>query len=554
MRKQGLDAGSGSLRCCCLTVLLFTLVTGLASGLARAEICPVEYGAGQLDHWANGSVFYQVFVRSFQDSDGDGIGDFNGLTSRLDYLNDGDPATDSDLGVDAIWMLPITESPSYHGYDTLNYDRVELDYGSDADFDRLLEQAHKRGIKVIMDLVVNHSSVWHPWFIQANQSTSDSFHDWYVWREDDPGWTQPWSASLTWHKSRRLPLYYYGLFWGGMPDLNFEHPAVRQEMIAIARRWLKRGLDGFRLDASRHIIEAGEEAKAGGSPETHDWWREFAREVRKDYQDAVFVGENWTTIDEVAPFFGDQPFSQLDMNFNFDLAAALVGGVRDDAPGLIQMTLCDVADYYPPHALDATFLTNHDMVRVATQVRAPERARLAASLLFTLPGVPFVYYGEEVGLVNGPGDEDPEKRTPMPWTDEGGFTTGTPWKVNRKADPQVNVARQQADPGSMWRHYRQLIALRKQHAALARGGYRSLDVSGADAGNAIAYERYLDDERIVVVANFSDAPLEDLTIALPDPGDGEVGVLFGHGGEGELSADGLVVARVGPRDVIVYRL
>jgi alpha-amylase len=521
---------------------------------SRAEICPVEYEAGNLDHWANGSVFYQVFVRSFQDSDGDGIGDFNGLTSRLDYLNDGDPDTDTDLGVDAIWMLPITESPSYHGYDTLNYDRVEKDYGSEADFDRLIAEAHKRGIRVIMDLVVNHSSAWHPWFIQANQSTTDSFHDWYVWREDDPGWTQPWSASLTWHKSPRLPLYYYGLFWGGMPDLNFENPEVRAEMIAIAKRWLARGLDGFRLDASRHIIEAGEEAKAAGSPETHEWWIEFAREVRKDHPGTIFVGENWTTVDEVAPFFGEDPFTQLDMNFNFDLAAALVGGTRDDTPGLIQMTLCDVADYYPAHALDATFLTNHDMIRVATQVRRPERARLAASLLFTLPGVPFVYYGEEVGLVNGPGDEDPEKRTPMPWTDEGGFTTGTPWMVNRRADRQVNVARQQADPGSLWHHYRELIQLRKRNAALSSGGYRPLEVSGDGSGDAIAWERYAQGERLVVVANFSDAPLDGLHVEVEGAGEGNTDVLFGGGPAAEKTGDGITLQTLGPRSLVVFRL
>jgi glycosidase len=536
------------------TVLTLLTVLAVAPGGVRGEICPVEYRAGQLEHWAGGSIFYQVFVRSFQDSDGDGIGDFNGLASRLDYLNDGDPGTDTDLGVDAIWMLPITESPSYHGYDTLNYDRVEKDYGSEADFDRLIAEAHNRGIRVIMDLVVNHSSAWHPWFIQANQSTTDSFHDWYVWRQDDPGWTQPWSASQTWHKSHRLPLYYYGLFWGGMPDLNFENPEVRAEMIAVARRWLARGLDGFRLDASRHIIEAGEEAKVAGSPETHAWWMEFAREVRRDFPDAIFVGENWTTVDEVAPFFGDEPFTQLDMNFNFDLAAAIVGGVRDDTPGLIQTTLCDVADYYPAHALDATFLTNHDMIRVATQVRRPERARLAASLLFTLPGVPFIYYGEEVGLVNGPGDEDPEKRTPMPWTDGGGFTTGTPWIVNRRADPQVNVARQQADPGSLWHHYRALINLRKKNAALARGGYRPLEVSGDAAGDAIAWERYTDDDRLVVVANFSDSALKGLTIEVNSAGDGAVEVLFGAGGGVERTGDGLLVTRLGPRSVMVFRV
>jgi alpha-amylase len=516
----------------------------VGAGTARAASCPVEYRAGQLEHWANGAVFYQVFVRSFQDSDGNGVGDFNGLASRLDYL--------ADLGVDALWLLPITESPSYHGYDTLNYDRVERDYGTEADFDRFLAEARRRGIRVVIDLVVNHTSVWHPWFVQANTSTDDAYHEWYIWREDDPGWTQPWSAAKTWHLSQQLGLYYYGLFWSGMPDLNFENPAVRAEMIAIARRWLERGVDGFRLDASRHIIEAGEEAKVGGSPETHAWWREFAREVRAGYPEALFIGENWTTVDQVGPYFGPAPHSQLDMNFNFDLAAAIVGAVRDDTPGLIQDALCDVADYYPPHALDATFLANHDMIRVATQLGDPQRARLAAALLFTLPGVPFIYYGEEIGLVNGPGGEDPEKRTPMPWTDAGGFTTGQPWKVNRSADPRVNVARQQADPDSLWHHYRRLIDVRKKSPAIGRGGYRPLAVSGG--GGVIAWERRHGDERVVVAANLGDTPVELVSVALPEDAGSALQRLFGAA-EASLDAHGtLAIKALGARELVAYRV
>lgn len=517
---------------------------GVGTGTAGAASCPADYRAGQLEHWANGAVFYQVFVRSFQDSDGDGIGDFNGLTSRLDYL--------AELGVDALWLLPITEAASYHGYDTLNYHRVELDYGTEADFDRFLDEARRRGIKVVIDLVVNHTSAWHPWFVQSSLSPDDSFHPWYIWREDDPGWTQPWSGSPTWHFSQRLGLYYYGLFWSGMPDLNFEHPPVRAEMIAIAQRWLDRGVDGFRLDASRHIIEAGEAAKVGGSPETHEWWAEFAREVRQGHPEALFLGENWTNVPEVAPFFGDAAQTQLDMNFNFNLAAAILGAVRDDTPGLIEDTLCDVAEFYPPHALDATFLANHDMIRSATQLGDPQRDRLAAALLFTLPGVPFVYYGEEIGLVNGPGHEDPEKRTPMPWTDDGGFTTGTPWKVNRLAVPNVNVARQQADPGSLWHHYRRLIALRQQHDALARGTYRPLAVIGS--GDVIAWERQLGAERVVVAANFAAEPALELSITLP-AGDALVPRrLFGDAEARPGLSGRLEIPELGPRELAVFEL
>ena len=215
------------------------------------------------------------------------------------------------------------------------------------------------------------------------------------------------------------------------------------------------------------------------------------------------------------------------------------------------MTLWDVADYYPPHDLDGIFLTNHDMVRVATQVGSPEKARFAASILFTLPGVPLVYYGEEVGLVNGPGDEDPEKRTPMPWTDEGGFTTGTPWKVNRKADPLVNVARQKADPGSLWHHYRRLIALRDSSPAIGRGGYRSLDVQGG-GGDVIAWERALGNERVIVVANIAESPAEGISVALTGRGDRAMPLL----GEAAATVDdsALRMGTLGAHEVAAYRL
>jgi len=531
------------------TLLTFGLPTALAT------TCPDDYQAGQLDHWAPGTVFYQVFVRSFQDSDGDGVGDFNGLTSRLDYLNDGDPDTDTDLGVDAIWMLPITESPSYHGYDTTDYDRVDPDYGTDADFDRLVVEAHRRGLKVMMDLVVNHASAQHPWFIDADRSVESPYHDWFVWREEDPGWTQPWSGSPTWHRSKTLPLHYYGLFWGGMPDLNFENPAVRAEMIAIAKRWLARGVDGFRLDASRHIIEAGEEAKAGGSPETHDWWLDFAAAIREEYPDVILVGENWTTVDQVSEFFGTGPFTELDMNFNFDLSSALVGAVQDDTPGLIQYTVCEVAGYYPPHAIDAIFLTNHDMIRVMTQLRTdPDRARLAASFLLTLPGVPFIYYGEEIGLVNGPGDEDPEKRTPMLWDADGGFTTGTAWKTNRKADPVINVAQQQADPFSLWWTYRNLIRLRHEHAALGRGGYQGLEVAGAEDGKVVAYMRMHDDEKVLAVANVSADPLASTQIELTvEPGT-RFGLLLPSAASARVTREGVVIEELPARHLALFLL
>ena len=531
------------------------LVLFALAGAARAELCPSPYEAGQLVHWINGKVVYQVFVRSFADSNGDGIGDFNGLAGKLDYLNDGDPDTDTDLGVDAIWLLPITSSPSYHGYDTIDYDAVEPDYGTDEDFDRLVSEAHKRGIRVIMDLVLNHASAQHPWFVDASRSTDSEYHDWFVWRDDDPGWVQPWGASPTWHRSRPTGLYYYGLFWDQMPDLNFHNPAVRAEMTAVAGRWLARGVDGFRLDASRHMVETDDPASAASSPETHALWREFAVALREDYPDVLLVGENWTTVDLVADFFGDQPFSEIDLNFNFDLAGALVRGVRDERPEGIIFALCETADWYPAHALDGVFLTNHDMIRVMTQLRNdPARARLAASILLTLPGVPFIYYGEEIGMPNGPGDEDPEKRTPMLWNRDGGFTTGKPWIVNRKQDPSVNVADQRADAGSIWHRYRDFIEMRRRHPALAMGSYWPVEVRGLDARRMMAYERRHGDDHLLVVINLGGESVAGVEIEWAAPVPGGFRQIAGVAAAVETVEQVLVIERVAAHGLSVFVL
>ncbi|HSF44229.1 MAG TPA: alpha-amylase family glycosyl hydrolase, partial [Thermoanaerobaculia bacterium] len=200
--------------------------------------------------WARGAVFYEVFVRSFADSNGDGIGDLQGLISKLDYLNDGNPRTSQDLGVDALWLMPVFQSPSYHGYDVVDYETIESDYGTNADFERLLAEAHRRGIRIIVDFVMNHSSSQNPWFVDSASSPASPRRDWYVWRADDPGWTQPWGGNnRVWHPKNGA--YYYGVFWGGMPDLNFSTPAVRREMERLAAFWISRGVDGFRLDATR---------------------------------------------------------------------------------------------------------------------------------------------------------------------------------------------------------------------------------------------------------------------------------------------------------------
>ena len=440
------------------------------------------------DHeWARGAVFYEIFVRSFADSDGDGIGDFDGLTARLDYLER--------LGVDGIWLMPVFESPSYHGYDTVDYETIERDYGTNADFHEFLAAAHERGIRVILDFVMNHTSNEHPWFIESASSTASPKRDWYVWRETDPGWKQPWGGNdPSWHL--RNGAYYYGAFWSGMPDLNFRNEETKAEMMRLARHWLAQGVDGYRLDATRYLVENGPgEAGQADTAGTHEVLRELSREVRRVKPEAILIAENTVGTEALARYFSSVP-----MNFNFPLASAIVQGVnRGDATG-IRQTLNDVRRHYPAGVIDTPFLTNHDQTRIAT-VLGNDRGKLrsSAAILLTLPGTPFIYYGEEVGMQNGPMPNDEAKRTPMPWTSTGGFTTGTPWHSYSPGISTNNVASQMDDPHSLLTYYRDWIAARKRSPALLQGDITPLE-SGAQV---LAFIRTSGDERALVVHNVS---------------------------------------------------
>src|SRR5687767_12780971 len=261
--------------------------------------------------WWNDRVFYEIFVRSFYDSDGDGIGDLQGVIEKLDYLNDGDPDTTDDLGVTGIWLMPVMEAPSYHGYDVTDYRKVDPDYGTNEDFRRLVNEAHERGIIVITDFVVNHTSTEHPWFQDSVQGGEHA--DWYVWSDTDPGTRGP-SGQVVWHPADN-GRYYYAVFWEGQPDLNLANPDVKAEIYDVARFWLEdMGADGFRIDGARHIIE--DEASQVDTPETIAWLTDFREHVRSINPDALVVGEVWTSSSTVARYVPEA----LDLGFEFTLA------------------------------------------------------------------------------------------------------------------------------------------------------------------------------------------------------------------------------------------
>jgi glycosidase len=471
------------------------------------------------DPWWKGAVVYQVYVRSFADSDGDGIGDLPGLVAHLDALNDGDPASGRSLGVDALWLMPIFPSPSPHGYDVTDFDHVNPPYGTDADLQRLLAEAHRRGMKVILDLPLNHTSDQHPWFVDSASGPASPRRDWYEWSEVDPGWRQPWDLSThAWHP--RGGAFYYGLYGGWMPDLNYRTPAVREELKAVAARWLARGVDGFRLDALRYLVETGRGRGQVSTPETHALVKELAASIHAARPDALLVGEVWSIAEEIADYYGDGK-DELDLAFDFPLADAFVSGVNGGRADGIAGALRAARRAYPAGAQDAPFLANHDQLRIATRLgNDPAKLRLAAALLLTVPGTAFVYQGEELGQENGPGGDDREKRTPLPWTGTPpgfGFTAGQPWFHFGPGAAAANVAAEEGDPRSLRAWYRTLVAARHRSPALSRGELTLLDAPGAPRA-ALAFLRQDTGKpggTVLVVHNLGDASADTGVLAAP---------------------------------------
>lgn len=476
--------------------------------LGMADL-PVQSQVSQPTYWWNDRVFYEIFIRSFQDSDGDGIGDIQGLISRLDYLNDGDPNTSSDLGITGIWLMPPAEAHSYHGYDVTDYYAVERDYGTLADMRQLVAEAHERGIAVIIDMALNHTSSRHPWFLDARIG-APTRRDWYIWKDDDPGYRGPWGA-VAWHRAGGD--YYYGVFWDGMPDLNYRNAAVTQEMQSVASFWLRDiGVDGFRLDAIKHLIEAGERQE--NLPESRQWLSSYEAHLETIKPGSFTVGEIFGGPSFVVARYVEE--RAIDIGFDFKLASEMIEAAsRGSNRDIIRAHRAAMRDY--PFNQFATFLTNHDQNRLANSLRQDVgRNKVAASLLLTGPGVPFLYYGEEIGMIGTKPDE--RIRTPMQWDDSplAGFSDAArPWQPLQAAEhvASANVARQADDADSLLSHYRDLVHLRNNHAALRRGDWTHVESS---ARGIYAFLRSHEQERLLVIINLDDEPIEGFTLSLAE--------------------------------------
>jgi glycosidase len=454
-------------------------------------------------YWWNDAVFYEVFVRSFYDSNGDGQGDFAGLTQKLDYLNDGNASTTTDLGVTGLWLMPIMDSPSYHGYDITNYKATEPDYGTMTQFETFLAAAHQRGIKVILDMVLNHSSNQHPWFTQSASSTTNAYRDWYRWSATNPGYLGTWGQTV-WHP--RNGSHYFGAFSDGMPDLNWRNPQLKAAMWDANRFWLRKGIDGFRLDAVRYLMEDG--TTLADAPSTLTLLEEFHDSLKAVSPNALSVGEAWTNTSAVVPYVQND---RLDLCFDFDLGTTLISSLTAGSPTALRTQLTLMNNLYP-RLQYATFLTNHDQNRVFEALGSNmARMKQAAALYLTLPGVPFIYYGEELAMLGTGADED--KRRPMQWTAgaRAGFSTVSPWRTINANYTQYNVATMQADPASLLNHYKKLIGLRNNSTVLRKGYYLPATTS---ATAVLSYARVYGQEAVLVAANLGSSSVSNLALTL----------------------------------------
>ena len=452
--------------------------------------------------WWNDSVFYEIFVRSFYDSNGDGNGDLNGITQKLDYLNDGDPNTQDDLGITGIWLMPIHNSPSYHGYNAIDHYEVNPDYGTLDDLKNLVNEAHVRNMRVILDLVLDITSSENPWFVSGINPASP-YHNWYIWSDVDPGYLGSWGQQVWFPLNGK---YFYSAFSAYSPDLNYLNPDVRAEAFNIAKYWLEEtGIDGFRLDAAKHLIEEG--TNQVNTDSTHQFWKEFRVWYKSINPQAMTVGEIWEDTPIMAKYLQGDEF---DLSFEFYLAELTIQAINAGNVQQINERLQMAYDLIPNQQF-AVFLTNHDQERVMSRFfDNDEKVKAAASIMLTNPGTPFVYYGEEIGMQ---GDQIHEwSRRPMQWSGElnSGFSTATPWEPLGPAWYDYNVAEETGDPDSLLSHYRNLIRIRNEHAALRVGA-----LSVVDATNPGLYSilRVSQKEAVLVLVNITGEPISDFFLA-----------------------------------------
>ena len=517
--------------------------------------------------WWKESVVYQIYPRSFCDSNGDGIGDLQGIISKLDYLKE--------LGINVIWMSPVYKSPNDdNGYDIADYQDIMEEFGTMADFDELLAAAHQRGIKIVMDLVVNHTSDEHAWFVESRSSKENDKRDYYIWREAKDGkepnnWGSCFSGSA-WQWDETTQMYYLHCFSKKQPDLNWDNPKVRDEVFNMMTWWCEKGIDGFRMDVISMISKpdglpdapVAEGALYADSmvtcngPHVHEYLQEMNQRVLSKY-DIMTVGECAGVTIEHAKKYANAEGTELNMVFQFEhvgLDAGLENKWHKDKIKLpeLKANLTKWQKELDQVAWNSIFFCNHDQPRVVSRLGddSPESAKCIATMLHLMQGTPYVYQGEELGMTNCPfgpienyrdvesinayyelteaGLRQPEEllsciaykgrdnaRTPMQWNDQenAGFTTGTPWIMVNPNYKEINVEKELADPDSVFHYYQKLISLRRNSKWSELIVYGDYELLLPEDEHVFAYTRSLGDQKLLVLCNMSD---QEVSVALPE--------------------------------------
>ena len=498
--------------------------------------------------WWHSSVVYQIYPRSFKDSNGDGIGDINGIREKLDYLKE--------LGIDVIWLSPVYKSPNDdNGYDISDYYDIMDEFGTMEDMDNLLKEANERGIKILMDLVVNHTSDEHKWFIEAKKSKDNEYRDYYIWRDSVDG-NEPNDLGSTfsgsaWQYDETTGQYYLHLFSKKQPDLNWENGKVRNEVYKMMNFWVDKGIGGFRMDVIDLIGKVPDEMITGNGPKLHEYLQEMNKAALEG-KDLLTVGETWGATPDVAKLYSNPERKELSMVFQFEHIGLdqIEGKEKWDVKSLELLDLKKVLSKWQTElegqGWNSLFWNNHDLPRIVSRWGNDkeyriESAKMLATLLHGMKGTPYIYQGEELGMTNVRFDDindynDIESlnmykdrlskgyshneimesiyakgrdnaRTPMQWDDSenAGFTTGTPWLAVNKNYDKINAKQCLQDENSIFNHYKKLIDIRKNNDTIIYGDYKLLC---EDDENIFAYVRELNGDKILVVCNFYDKEVD----------------------------------------------
>lgn len=490
--------------------------------------------------WWKKAVIYQIYPKSFQDSNGDGIGDLPGIISRLDYLEG--------LGIDAIWLCPVYKSPGVdNGYDISDYEAIDPKYGTMADMEKLIAEAGKRGIRIVMDLVVNHTSDQHPWFVEARKNVNSPEHDYYVWAKEKPNDLRSSFSGSAWEFDQEIGQYYLHIFAKQQPDLNWTNPKLRQKVYDLMNFWIDKGIGGFRMDVIDLIGKEPEKGITGNGPKLHDYLKEMHEKTFGD-RDFLTVGETWGATLDNAPLYSDPDRKELSMVFQFEFTELdkQQGKEKWDTKpvdcGELKSVLAKWQKLDFNHSWNSLFWNNHDLPRIVSrfgndQDKRVVSAKMLAILLHGLRGTPYIYQGEEIGMTNCPvfkidEVEDIEARrmyderlakgekaedilksinaqgrdnarTPMQWntSHDAGFTSGQSWLRVNPNFSKINVQAALNDPNSIYYCYKALIKLRHQHSVLTDGAFTLLNTQD----QVMAYYRENAEEKWLIVCNLTGA-------------------------------------------------